>query len=142
MTEYEVVSLFHQIVTGANASLTNFLTVLMAMLVASYMAAGKLDGKTTGMILAVYSVFSLGMMNEIYSGYRDFAAVGMEMVRMGRMPGSSIAWHPNVVAGGIGLAQLPFVILAILVSAYASSMWFFFHMRGRHRGEATAAGEG
>ena len=131
MTDYEIVSLFHEVVTGVNASLANFLTVLLAMLVASHMAAHKLDRAAAGVVLAVYSTFSLGMVNEIHAGYRDFAAIGAEMVRIGGLPGSTIAWHPTVANGGAGLELLPRIIAVMLVGAWISSIWFFFHARRR-----------
>ena len=129
MSEYEIVALFHDVITGVNASLTNFLTVLFAMLVASHLAARRLDRGAAFVALAVYSVFSLGMVNEIYSGYRDFAAIGMEMVRMGTQPGATIGWHPTVANGGAGLTALPQIIVGILLGSFIASIWFFFHAR-------------
>lgn len=132
MSEYEIVSLFHQVITGVNASMTNFLTALFAMLVASYLAAHRLDKTSALIVVVVYSLFTLGMINEIFLGYRDFAAIGQEMVRMGRLPGSSITWHPNVINGDAGMSLLPWIILAVMVSAYIASVWYFFRARRMH----------
>lgn len=129
MSEYEIVSLFHEVITGVNASMTNFLTVLMAMLVVSYLVANRLDRPASLVVVVLYSIFMLGMINEIYSGYRDFAAIGREMARMGAEPGASIGWHPTVMNGGAGLDALPFIILSIALSSFLASLWFFFHAR-------------
>ena len=133
MSEYEIVSLFHQVITGVNASMTNFLTVLFAMLVAGYLAAHRLDRISSIIVVVIYSLFTLGMTNEIYLGYRDFAAIGQEMVRVGRLPGSSIGWHPNVAEGAEGMSLLPRIILVIMLGAYAASIWFFFRARHMHQ---------
>jgi hypothetical protein len=138
MTDYEIVSLFHEVITGVNASLTNYLTVLLAMLVASHLAAHRLDRGAATVALLIYSVFSLGMINEIHAGYRDFAAIGMEMARVGGLPGSTIGWHPTVANGGAGLTAIPKVILGILLGSYVASMWFFFHARRTHAVEPAA----
>jgi hypothetical protein len=72
------------------------------------------------------------MINEIYLGYRDFAAIGQEMVRVGRLPGSTIGWHPNVIDGAGEMSLLPKIILVIMLGAYVASIWFFFRARRLH----------
>lgn len=140
MSEFEIVSLFHEVITGVNASMTNFLTVLFAMLVASYLAAHRLDRTSATVFLLIYSLFTLGMINEIYLGYRDFAAIGEEMVRVGQMPGSSIGWHPNVASGSQGMSLLPKIILVIMLGAYTASIWFFFRARRTHKDNVARSG--
>ncbi len=43
MSEYEMASLFCQVVEAGHATLANFLTVVFAVLVVSYFVADKLD---------------------------------------------------------------------------------------------------
>ena len=83
MSEYELASLFYQVVDVANASLANFLTITSAMLVVCYLAADKLDRVSAFLVLTLFTVFALGMINEVYSEYRDLVGIGQEIAPVG-----------------------------------------------------------
>ena len=44
------------------------------------------------------------------------------MVRLGNLPGSSIAWHPTVANGGAGLPMLPRIVAVMLIAARLSDV--------------------
>ncbi len=140
MTDYETVSLFYQVIAVANASLANYLTVVSAMLVASYLVADKLDRFSSGLVLAIFSIFSIGMINEVRSAYRDFARLGVLISELAAEPGSSLGWHPVAGSDGAGFRAIPVVITVVCSLAYLGSLWFFFHTR-RSRCAKTGLGD-
>jgi len=79
MSEFEMASLFYQVLTAAHAALANFLTVVFAVLVVSYFVAEKIDRIAAMFLLGVYSLFAIGMTNEIVGLYSDLVRLGWEM---------------------------------------------------------------
>lgn len=63
MTEFETAYLFYEVFDGANASLMNFITIMFAMLVASYLVAPRLNRTMAALVLILYSLISLGLIN-------------------------------------------------------------------------------
>lgn len=134
MSEYELAALFYQVVDVANASLANFLTITSAMLVVCYLAAAKLDRVSAFLVLTLFTVFSMGMINEIYSEYRDLVGIGMEIARSAEDPGSSLKWHGFAIGGAETDGQfIPRWVVTMSALAYFGTIWFFFHMRRRSK---------
>lgn len=132
MTEYEFAALFYQVVDVANASLANFLTITSAMLVVCYLAADKLDRVSSILVLTLFTVFSMGMINEIYSEYRDLVSIGQEIAKSASSASSDLKWHGFALGDADGLASfIPRWVVAMSLLAYFGTLWFFFHMRRR-----------
>ena len=137
MTEYELASLFLQIVDFANATMANFLAITFGMMVVCYLAAHRLDRASTIVVLALYSLYSLGLINEIYSEYRDLVAIGNEIAQAASVPDSRLTWHGFALAGPDSYLQyIPFWVLTMSGLGFLATVWFFFHMR-RRRGAAS-----
>ena len=132
MSEYETASLFYEMIGVANASMANYLTVVFAVLAAGYLVAEKLDRTSAIVVLSLFTVFALGMTNEIVSAYRDFAGLGRLMAQMAAA-GPAFSWHPVAGTRGAGFALIPFVVLGICAVAYVGTMWFFLHTRRTRR---------
>jgi len=133
MTEYELASLFLQTIDVANATTANFLAVAFGMMVVCYLAAHKLDRSATAVVLALYSLYALGMINEIYSEYRDLVGIGDEIARSATKAGSRLTWHGFAIAGPDShLQYIPFWVLTMSSLAFVGTIWFFFHMRRQH----------
>lgn len=130
MTEYELAALFYQVVDVANASLANFLTITSAMLVVCYLAADKLDRVSAFLVLTLFTIFSLGMINEIYSEYRDLVGIGQEIARSAQNAQSSLKWHGFALGGAeTDGVFIPRWVVSMSALAYFGTIWFFFHMR-------------
>jgi len=129
MSEYEHVQLFFQIVGVANGTISNYMTLVFGMLVTSYLAAHRLDRLMAVIALAIYSLFALGLCNEIFQVYADFSRIGIKLAEMGQLPDSDLGWFGPVVSGPEGLHMIPFIILTVVVSAYLGSILFFFRAR-------------
>jgi hypothetical protein len=137
MTEYELAALFYQVVDVANATMANFLAVTFGMMVVCYLAAHKLDRASAIVVLALYSLNSLGMINEIYSEYSDMVRIGKEIAQSATGAGSRLSWHGFALAGPDSYLQyIPFWVLAMSGLGFLATLWFFFHMR-RRRGAAS-----
>jgi hypothetical protein len=130
MTEYEIVDAFYSAVNTANASLMNYVTIVFAMLVASYLAAKQLS---RGMAFAALGMFTLF---EILSVFQVVNLFG-EVLRLGRRIGeitaagsSDLAFHSaNTGFGAIGLTIVEPFIFFTIIGSYAGAVWFFFELR-------------
>ena len=130
MTEYEYATLFLQLSETAHAAIANFLTVVFAMLVVSYLAAHKLDRYATGLLLTAYTLFSLGLAFEIFNLYRDFGELGWELAKYHDANPAAYSWLGMATDLENGPNRLtPAVIAAVCVIAYLGSMMFFARMR-------------
>lgn len=129
MTEYEHVQLFFQIVNVANGTISNYMTLVFGMLVTSYLAAHRLDRLMAGIALAIYSLFALGLCNEIFQVYSDFSRLGLQIAEFRDVPETSLGWFGPVALGPEGLTMIPFIILTVTLSAYIGSILFFFRAR-------------
>ena len=140
MTEYEYATLFFQVSETAHAAIANFLTVVFAMLVVSYLAAHRLDRYATTLLLTAYTLFSLGIAFEIFNLYRDFGELGWELAKYHDANPAAHSW--------IGMATdlekgpnrfIPGVIAAVCVIAYLGSMMFFVRMRRENKRKVEAS---
>lgn len=129
MTEYEHVQLFFQIVNVANGTISNYMTLVFGMLVTSYLAAHRLDRLMAGIALAIYSLFALGLCNEIFQVYSDFSRLGLQIAEFRGVPDTSLGWFGPVALGPEGLTMIPYVLLTVTLSAYIGSILFFFRAR-------------
>ena len=134
MGEYEHAILFIEFAQAASAAMANYITLVFAMVVASYLAAHRLDKLMSGIAILIYSMFALGYCNEIIQIYSDLSNLGIAMEdRFGGIPESSLGWLGPVRAGSAFLEILPFLIGTMVLLAYAASIWFFFRARKLHK---------
>ncbi len=130
MSEYEIASLFYQIVETAHAALANYLTVVFAVLISSFLVATKVDRSTWIALLGVYSLFSIGMINEIVSLYSDMVRLGWEMVEFSERTGTALTWHGMASATEDGPAWIiPIAVGVMCTLAFLGSLFFFFRLR-------------
>lgn len=131
MTEYELAALFYQIVEAAHAAMTNFLTVVFAVLVVSYFVGEKLDRFASVALIIVYSFFCFGMIREIYFLYSDLARLGWEMASY---PGNAFDWHGMASSLTQGPPRIiPLSAVSMCLLSYTGSLVFFYFRRGAPR---------
>ena len=130
MTEYEYAALFFQVSETAHAAIANFLTVVFAMIVVSYLAAHRLDRYATSLLLTAYTLFSLGLAFEIFNLYRDFGELGWELAKYHDMNPAAFTWLGMATDLETGPNRvIPTVTATVCVIAYLGSMMFFVRMR-------------
>jgi hypothetical protein len=128
MTDYELVSLFYQIQSNLTGSTANFMTGAFAMLVAGYLVGHRLDRVATGILLVIFSVFTLGLGNEMRGLASDMALVGREITsRAAADPTSDLMWHP--AAGGLDFGFIWPTVVGMTALIYIGAVWFFFRAR-------------
>ncbi len=137
MSEFEMASLFYQVIEVAHAALANYLTVVFAVLIVSHFAADKLDRSAWVVLLGVYSLFAIGMTNEIASLYSDFVRLGWEMAKIADADGTTLSWNGMATRNADGPAwAIPIVVTAMCGLAYVGSLLFFFRTRQRGNSES------
>ncbi len=130
MTEYEYATLFFQVSETAHAAIANFLTIVFAMIVVSYLAAHKLERYAAGFLLTAYSLFSIGLAFEIFNLYRDFVDLGWELAKYQDANPAAFTWLGMATDLDSGPnAVIPAVIASVCTIAYLGSMMFFVRMR-------------
>lgn len=133
MSDYELASLFFTIMEAAQATFANFLAIISGMIAVSYFFAHKLDRTLSALLLVIFSLFSLGFINEIFAAYSDFARLGAQISAQGQLPDTGLGWMGPVINGAGGLAPVPWIILSMTIASYLATVWFFFHARGMTR---------
>jgi len=133
MTDYELASLFFTIMDAAQATFANFLAIISGMIAVSYFFAHKLDRTLSTLLLVIFSLFSLGFINELFAAYSDFARLGAEISAQGQLPDTSLGWMGPVMGEPEGLSAVPWIILTMTGASYLATIWFFFHARGMKR---------
>ncbi len=128
MTEYEAADLFFSIHQSAVATLSNYIGVVFAMLVAGYLVAHRLDRVTAGILVIVFAVFSFGMINEVRGLYSDLAGVAGLIKEKAMMPGSELRWHGAATNDGF-FEAIPVIISAITSMVFVGAIVFFFRLR-------------
>ena len=134
MSEYEHAILFIEFAQAASAAMANYITLVFAMVVASYLAAHRLDRLMSGIAILIYSMFALGFCNEIIQIYSDLSNLGIAMEdKFGGIPETSLGWLGPVRAGADFLHILPTLIGTMVLLAYGASIWFFLRARRLHK---------
>jgi hypothetical protein len=130
MSEYEIASLFYQIVETAHAALANYLTVVFAVLISIFLVGTRVDRSTWFALLGVYSFFSIGMINEIVSLYSDMVRLGWEMAEISAKTGTALTWHGMASSTADGPAWfIPITVGTMCSAAFLGSLFFFFRIR-------------
>ena len=131
MTEYEIAALFYQIVDTAHSALANYLTVVFAVLISTYLVGRNIDRWTWYGLLAVYAIFCLGMINEIVSLYSDMVRLGWEMARLHGDSAAALSWHGMAIATEDGPRWfVPITVGVMCGLAFLGSLLFSIRLRG------------
>lgn len=141
MTEYEYASLFVAFLEASNVVFANYMTIIFAMLTASYFLAARLTRTMTAIFLVLYSMWTLNMISGVYGAFSDFCRLGLAINELGLEPSASLGWIGPLAQGDdIGYMRvLPDIMLWLTLIAYLASIVFFFVVRvQRHESAVTA----
>ena len=130
MTEYETLALWYQIVSNLQSSMANYFAGVFGMLGAAYFVSHKLDRLASCLLVALYTLFCLGMLSELYelgNSLHKFAV----SIQSRNLENSSIAWHAAV--RGQTFRHIPLATLIMAAAIYAATLVFYFRAR-RHKG--------
>jgi hypothetical protein len=100
------------------------------VLVVSYFVASKLDRLASIFLLGVYSLFAIGMTNEIVGLYLDLARLAWEIAQYSGSNGTAFSWHgmaSSLVNGPPWV--IPIVVGSMCGLAFLGSIFFFIRIR-------------
>lgn len=120
---------FLEFAQAASAMMANYMTLVFAMLVTSYLAAYRLDRLMMWIALIIYSLFSLGFSNEIYQLYLDMSRLGFRNSEFSEVPTTALGWLGPIASSPDFFHVMPHIIGSMIVAAYIGSIVFFFRAR-------------
>ena len=124
MTDYELMSLFGEYVGQQQVVYMNFVTIIFAYIIASYLVADKLSGPMAAIITILFTVVAFQMGTTSFFLLQDQFGLVPEMATR-----SALQFH-GAVQGGQTLINM-YTILNIItqIIAYVGALIFFFHQR-------------
>jgi len=135
MTEYEHAILFFELAQAASAVMANYMAIVSAFVVVAYVVSHRLDNVLTIIAVFIYSLFALGLTNEIFQIYSDLSRLGIQIeAKFGAIPETDLGWFGPLATGPEFLYVLPKIIFTMLSLTYLGSLFFFFHRRHQLRG--------
>ena len=105
MTEYEYADLFASFLNAQNTVFANYMTIVFAMLTASWFLAKRLTWRMAALLLFIYSIWSFNMTMGVWSAFGDFARLGLAIHDLGQNPETSLGWIGPVAAGPGGASM-------------------------------------
>jgi hypothetical protein len=128
MTDYEIVTLFNELLNTTFARLNDFMVGLFALLVTAYFAGRELPPRMASLLLALYTVFSVATITAAVASAQRFAMAGELIRQAGARPGSVL---PQLFTMLPSPAVVTPVMILLLVGAYVGGLAFFYQARSR-----------
>ena len=125
MTEYELVDTFYTLSGLLDQFVANFITLLFAFLVASYLVSAKLDRRMVIVVIALYSFMALRYVGLYLNVADDMIALADQITQLRHEKGSSLEW----MVIGKELSTMHYTQTAAMFLSYLASLVFFFHTR-------------
>ena len=117
MSDFEYSVLFVSYLEAANVVFANYMTLVFAMMTASFFLARKLTWAMSAVLLFVYSLTSLNMSMGVYSAFYDFSGIGMKIREVGQLPDTNLGWMgPVITSDPTFLEHLELVIAVMLIA--------------------------
>jgi hypothetical protein len=126
MTDYEIVTLFNELLNTSFARLNDFMVGLFALLVTAYFAGRQLSSRMAALLLALYTAFSLATITAAVASAHRFALAG-DLVRAAAARPDSML--PQLFSMLPSPALVTPVMGLLLVGAYLGGLVFFFQAR-------------
>ncbi|GEM_PF-389073 len=127
MTDAEALVAFTDIVDTFHSLMGNYLTVLFAFLVTSYLAADKLDRAMAVVVLALFSIVAAAQILEIWMVRSDITGLGGAIAARVAAGESEFSWHGPAAFGWA--KALNVLTMASVIGGYVAAIVFFFHER-------------
>ena len=135
MSDYEVLDLFYVIIEALQASVMNYVAVLFAFLIASYLIADKLESSMVFVVVGLFTVVVFQQASPIIGFGNDMAGIGNLIGMRAAVDSSTLSWHGAAQPwGSAAIYTLQYAAIAVLFCSYIGALVFFFHQR--HVGRA------
>ena len=130
MSDFELVSLFSELVINLQTSFMNYVAVLFAFLVGGYMTADKLDTITASIFIGLFSLVTLQQASPVLGFGNDASSLAALIAVRAADDPSGLGWHGAASSlGSIGTPILGVGAITIILLSYLGALVFFFHQR-------------
>lgn len=127
MTDAELLLVHYEIQEALAVSMFNYVSIISAALVGSYLAADKLDRIMVGLVLFVFTASCVGFTMEGYHLGVDLAGAARAVNAASLEPDSTLGW--TSFAQGMTVDHVPGGIWSFFAALYFSVIIFFFRLR-------------
>jgi hypothetical protein len=127
MTDFEIVTLFNDLLNTSFARLNDFMVGLFALLITAYAAGRELSSRMAGLVILLYTLFSIATIVAAIASTHRFALAAGLVRRAGARDGSELSTlfpmlpSPEVVTP----------VMTLLLGAYVGGLSFFLLARRR-----------
>ncbi len=135
MTDYEIASLFAEYASILEQTFINYISVMFAFLVASYLVAHRLSNAMIGVVLVLYSAFALNQIAMMFAVSSDLRGLELLMVERISQGAEELRFHSGARNPLLGLLLGVSGFFA-MVGGFVGSLWFFFLQRVATRNDA------
>ena len=130
MTEYEMADLFLDWGTYVEDIVQNFISLLFAFLIASYLVSHRLTQAMATLVLALFSWMALRAVLQHYNLSTDVIALANSIGEVNQEPGSALDW----LIVGESVASIAYRTQeAAMILSYLAALVFFFYTRHHPR---------
>lgn len=127
MTDAELLLVHYEIQEALAVSMFNYVSIISAALVGSYLAADKLDRIMVGLVLFVFTASCIGFTMEGYHLGVDLAGAARAVNAASLEPDSTLGW--TSFAQGMTVDHVPAGMWSFFAALYFSVIIFFFRLR-------------
>jgi len=127
MTDAELIFIHYEIQEALAVSMFNYVSIISAALVGSYLTADKLDRIMVGLVLFVFSASCIGFTMEGYHLGVDLAGAAQAINTASLEPDSALGW--TSFSQGMTVDHIPAGIWSFFVALYFCVIVFFFRLR-------------
>jgi hypothetical protein len=142
VTEAEQGLLFVEFLGTANTIFSIYMTLVFAMLTASWFLAERMSRAIVLLFLSLYTLAAFGIGTGVVGGFSDFFALQRYMAANNAIDGP-LQWLGPIQAGGAPPQLLTdlLVVLVVVLPWIGSIAFFLIVRRERSRGNALCAGD-
>ena len=126
MSEFEIASLFNELLSTVLAVLETFMAALFAMLATAYFVAPRLTRVMSATVVGLFTLFSTLVIFLAFAASRRVAGFGAQLDEMASQTGSDLSWLFFVPAA---VPVVPAAVVIVLITAYGATLLFFFQAR-------------
>ena len=126
MSEFEIASLFNELLATVLAVLETFMAALFAMLATAYFVAPRLTRAMSATVVGLFTIFSTLVIFLAVAASRRVAGFGAPLDEMASQIGADLSWLFFVPAA---VPVIPAAVVTILITAYVATLLFFFQAR-------------
>ena len=124
MTDYEILSLFGEFATNTQDTFINYVSILSAFIIASYLVANKLTNRMAVVLIGLFSMVAIQQGTALLLHWND--QLGLLAEIRGR---DELGWHgANRAPAWFGLVFYATYFVTVF-GGYIGSLIFFFERR-------------